>query len=156
MGRVAAGRLAVWLQRLKNRPPRWAGDALLFSKSSDPGSRRQKRPDFRQHFLNRLPLPHGQRSLRPSFSSSSFSPCTMRTPHFTFVSEGNPFRRLLIVSKEHLIVKVALSHGTPPFAIWSVKVGRICQSTSARNRTCSSTFAGSRARSFTLRGQGKE
>ena len=29
---------------------------------------------FRQHFLNRLPLPQGQGSLRPSFSSSSLSP----------------------------------------------------------------------------------
>ena len=73
---------------------------LLVSKSSGPGSRHQKRPDLRQHFLKRLPLPHGQRSLRPSFSSSSLSPLTIRTPRLTCVSEGNPFRRLLTVSKK--------------------------------------------------------
>ncbi len=72
----------------------------FLSKSSDLGLHHQKRPLFRQHFLNRLPLPHGQRSLRPSFSSRSLSPCTMRTPRPTCVSEGKPFRRLLIVSKK--------------------------------------------------------
>ncbi len=74
--------------------------SLLVSQSSDLGSRRQKRPDLRQHFLKRLPLPHGQRSLRPSFSSSSLSPFTIRTPRLACVSDGNPFRRLLIVSKK--------------------------------------------------------
>ena len=74
--------------------------SLLVSKSSGPGSRHQKRPDLRQHFLKRLPLPHGQRSLRPSFSSRSLSPRTMRTPRPTCVSDGKPFRRLLIVSKK--------------------------------------------------------
>ena len=42
---------------------------ISFSKSSGPVPRRQNRPDLRQHFLNRLPEPHGQRSLRPSFSA---------------------------------------------------------------------------------------
>jgi len=73
--------------------------SLLVSKSSGPGSRHQKRSDLRQHFLKRLLLPHGQRSLRPSFSSSSLSPFTIRTPRLTCVSDGNPFRRLFIVSK---------------------------------------------------------
>lgn len=41
-----------------------------------------------QHNLNTFRLPHGQRSFLPSFSSSSLLPWTMRTPRFTFVSEG--------------------------------------------------------------------
>jgi len=69
-------------------------------KSSGPGSRRQKQPDCRQHFLNRLPDPHGQRSFLPSFSVSSLCPWTTRRPRFTFVSDGKPLRRLLIVSKK--------------------------------------------------------
>jgi hypothetical protein len=44
------------------------------SKSSGFDLRRQNRPDWRQQCLNTLPLPHGQRSFRPSFSSSSLSP----------------------------------------------------------------------------------
>jgi hypothetical protein len=73
---------------------------FLFSKSSRLGSRRQNRPDFRQQRLNRLPEPHGQRSLRPSFSVSSLSPWITRIPRLTFVSDGKPFRRLLIGSKK--------------------------------------------------------
>lgn len=61
---------------------------LLVSKSSDFGSIRQKRPRARQHRLNLRPLPHGQRSLRPSFSSSNLSPWTIWTPALTFVSDG--------------------------------------------------------------------
>jgi hypothetical protein len=71
-----------------------------FSKSSGPDSRHQKQADFRQHFLNRLPDPHGQRSFRPSFSANSLLSWTIRRPRFTFVSEGKPLRRLLIVSKK--------------------------------------------------------
>jgi hypothetical protein len=71
-----------------------------FSESSRPGLRRQKQPDFRQHFLNRRPDPQGHRSLRPSFSVSSLVPWTIRRPRFTFVSEGNPCLRLLIGSKK--------------------------------------------------------
>ena len=37
LNRVAAGRRAVWLQRLKTRPPRWAGDYLFVPKSSGLG-----------------------------------------------------------------------------------------------------------------------
>jgi hypothetical protein len=76
------------------------------SKSSGPGSRRQKQPCLRQHFLKHLPDPHGQRSLRPSFSSNSFSPWMTRTPRFTCVSEGNPRRRLLIVSKKTAVRRI--------------------------------------------------
>ena len=60
----------------------------------------QKQPDCRQQRLNRLPLPQGHGSLRPSFSSSNLLPCTMRVPRLTFVSEGKPRRRLLIGSKK--------------------------------------------------------
>ena len=76
------------------------GDGLFVPKSSRRDWPHQKRPDFRQHRLNRLRLPQGQRSLRPSFSSSCLSPCTTRTPRLTCVSEGKPLRRLLIVSKK--------------------------------------------------------
>jgi hypothetical protein len=65
--------------------------------------------------LNSRPLPHGQRSLRPSFSSSILPPFTIRTPRVTRVSEGNPRRRLLIVSKKGLVVIVTSCHGTPQF-----------------------------------------
>ena len=93
---------------------------VSFSKSSDRGSRHQKQPAPRQHFRNRFPLPHGHKSLRPSFSSSSLSPCTMRRPRLTCVSDGKPLRRLLMVSKAGLVVVVELvcitesAHGTPP------------------------------------------
>ena len=83
--------------------------------SSGPGSRRQKPPELRQPFLNRLPDPHGQRSFLPSRSSSSFPPWTTRTPRFTFVSNGKPLRRLLIVSKRGLVVDVLQLHDPPPF-----------------------------------------
>ena len=71
----------------------------LLSKSSGAGSRRRKQPELRQHFLNSLADPHGQRSFLPTLSCSSLSPWTTRTPRFTLVSDGKPQRRLLIVSK---------------------------------------------------------
>src|SRR5262249_9504694 len=43
-------------------------------------------PVLRQHRLKRSPLPHGHRSLRPSFSCSSLSPWTTRRPRLTWVS----------------------------------------------------------------------
>ena len=88
-------------------------------KRNYPGSRRQKQPFVRQHFLKRWPEPQGQRSFLPSFSSSNLSPWTTRSPRLTCVSDGNPLRRLLIVSKKWLFVElfvVCLSHGTPP--VW--------------------------------------
>ncbi len=75
---------------------------ISLPKSNRPGSPRQNRPDLRQHRLNRLPEPHGQRSFRPSFSTSSLSPWTIRRLRLTWVSEGNPCHRLLIRSKESL------------------------------------------------------
>ena len=75
-------------------------------KSSDPGSHHQRQPLLRQHFLKRLPEPQGQRSFRPSFSSSSLSPWTTRTPRLTCVSDGNPRRRLLIGSKKMAVRRI--------------------------------------------------
>jgi hypothetical protein len=89
-----------------------ASSGLLrsFPESSGHGSRRQKQPAFRQHFWKRLPDPHGQRSFLPSFSVNSLPPWTTRTPRFTFVSEGKPLRRLLIVSKK---MAVRQNHAGP-------------------------------------------
>ena len=68
-----------------------------------------------QHFLNRNRLPHGQGSLRPSFSSSCLSPWTTRTPRLTCVSDGKPRRRLLIGSKGvAFVVVVFVSHWSAP------------------------------------------
>lgn len=86
------------------------------SKSSRRDWRHQKRPNRKQHARNSLRLPQGHRSRRPSFSSSCLSPCTIRTPRFTCVSEGNPLRRLLIGSKK-LFVIILAAHSTPPFAV---------------------------------------
>ena len=88
---------------------------MSLSESSTDGSPHQKQPDLRQHFLNRLRDPHGQRSLRPSFSLSSLAPWTIRTPRFTFVSDGNPLRRLLIVSKKWQVFGFSLVHYPPSF-----------------------------------------
>jgi hypothetical protein len=81
--------------------------------------------------------------LRPSFSSSSLSPRTIRTPRLTCVSDGMPLRRLLILSKKWLFVVEVLRHGTPSFpndnGTWRYF------SVLARNRTWSASFAGSRA-----------
>lgn len=109
----------------------------FLSKSSDLGWHHQKQPLFRQHFLNRLPLPHGQRSLRPSFSSRSLSPCTMRTPRPTCVSDGNPFRRLLIVSKKMAVRRSCVW-------TWDTSIRdtdqELAKSVLARNRTWSNSF----------------
>src|SRR5271166_5613890 len=46
---------------IKVRPAFTCGAGLFsFAKGSGPASRRQNRPDLRQHFLNRLTEPHGQ------------------------------------------------------------------------------------------------
>ena len=49
-----------------------------------------------QHFLNSRADPHTHGSLRPSFSRSSLSPPTTRSPRLTPVSDGKPLRRLLV------------------------------------------------------------
>jgi len=98
----------------------------LISKKNDLGSRRQKQPFVRQHFLKRWPEPQGQRSFLPSFSSSNLSPWTIRSPRLNCVSGGpcsillEPLRRLLIVSKKWLFVElfvICLSHDTPPIRL---------------------------------------
>ena len=66
-----------------------------------------------QHRLNSLPLPQGQGSLRPSFSSSNLSPCTMRTPRLTLVSDGKPRRRLLMGSKKGIFENFVAHDGAP-------------------------------------------
>jgi hypothetical protein len=59
-----------------------------------------------QQFLNFRFEPHGHGSLRPSFSISSLNPRTIRSPRFTCVSDGNPFRRLLVRSKKGAVIVV--------------------------------------------------
>jgi hypothetical protein len=88
---------------------------ISFPESSDPDSPRRKQPELRQHFLNRLPEPHGQRSFLPTFSLKTLLPWTIRKPLFTFISDGKPLRRLLIVSKAGSIFVDVLVHDAPPF-----------------------------------------
>jgi hypothetical protein len=87
------------------------------SESSDSGWCHRKQPVVRQQRLNSRPDPQGQRSFRPSFSSSTLSPWTTRNPRLTCVSDGNPRRRLLIVSMKGQIIGMFIldaNHGTPP------------------------------------------
>lgn len=86
---------------------------VLLPKSTHRGWIHQKQPEWRQHRLNRLPLPHGHGSLRPSFSSSSLSPCTIRTPRLTLVSEGKPRLRLLNGSKAGIFESVVVHDRSP-------------------------------------------
>ena len=81
---------------------------------------------------NRLAEPHGHRSWRPSFSINSLSPCTTRTPRRTRVSDGNPFRRLLVRSKGRLVgVILPLRHClNPPLQVPGIRPG------AARGRAC--------------------
>src|SRR5258708_5470791 len=61
------------------------------------------------------PDPHGHGSLRPSFSKSSLVPPTIRSPRFTWLSDGKPFRRLLLTSKAIGFEVFFLdSHDAPP------------------------------------------
>jgi hypothetical protein len=53
---------------------------------SGPAPRRRNRPELRQQYLNRSPLSHGHRSLRPSRSESSLWPWTTRRPRLTWAS----------------------------------------------------------------------
>src|SRR5262245_4527347 len=43
-------------------------------------------------------------------------------PRFTFVSDGNPRRRLLIGSKKWQFVEISVSHGTPPVLVRNVLI----------------------------------
>lgn len=107
-----------------SRPLGREGQYSLVPKSTHPDSPRQNRPDFMQHRLNTFPLPHGHRSFLPSFSSSSLSPWTMRTPRFTFVSEGKPRRRLRMGMKGAFVVVVVVQHGAPSFLELGLEEGQ--------------------------------
>ena len=87
----AGSRRAVWLQRRIKSPAAAASDSIHSSLKVVVAIDAIKSGPTSGSTLERLPLPHGQRSLRPSFSSSSLSPWTMRTPRLTLVSEGKPF-----------------------------------------------------------------
>jgi hypothetical protein len=78
--------------------------------SSRRDGERLKHRSRRQQCLNRFDDPQMQGSLRPSRSSSSFSPCTILVPRFTLVSLGYPLRRLLVVVKGEVFV-LDLHHG---------------------------------------------
>jgi|SRR5579872_4946975 len=98
-------------------PPGWPSGwrKISLPEERNPDSLHQNRPDSRQQLRKSLDEPHGQRSFRPSFSSSSLSPWTIRTPRFTRDSDGNPLRRLLIVSKKWQFIELLGGHGTPSF-----------------------------------------
>jgi hypothetical protein len=78
--------------------------AFLIPEKSSSVASRQKKPERMQQFLNFRVEPQGQGSLRPSFSTSSLFPRTTRAPRFTRVSDGNPFRRLLVRSKKGAVL----------------------------------------------------
>jgi hypothetical protein len=107
---IAASARGGFLQAGSNLlSPEWSAPHDLKRPSSPKSSDRdQNFSKRRQQRLNRLPDPHGHRSLRPSFSMSSLSPCTSCWPRRTLVSDGYPFRRLLVDSlKPHLDLLVA-------------------------------------------------
>ncbi len=106
---AASGPMArhVRVQKARSADVHRAGSDGSVPKSSRAGLRHQKQPFVRQHFLKRWPEPHGQRSLRPSFSSSTLLPWTTCVPRLTCVSDGNPRRRLLIVSKKMVVRQTA-------------------------------------------------
>ena len=124
---------AYWVGRFPTKNPRpghshRTGPCCSVSEKRSPGSLRQNRPPSRQHVLNRLPDPQGQRSFRPSFSSSSLSPWTILSPRLTCISDGNPRRRLLIVSKGHLFLEFVGLHGAPPVRVGELACGETCHS----------------------------
>ena len=89
---------AIWGLQGSNqaREGRLSSAVLLIPEKSDLCVHHRIFRRRRQHFLNFRPEPHGQRSFRPNFFNSSLSPWTTRDPRLTCVSEGNPFRRLLL------------------------------------------------------------
>ena len=71
-------------------------------------------PVGRQHRLKPLSGAARTRVLRPSFSTSSLFPRTTRLPRPTCVSDGYPFRRLLLRSKAPFVVQGIATHDRPP------------------------------------------
>src|ERR1043165_6296442 len=90
-----------------------------------PGGAGAEWPLARQQSLKRRQEPHGHGSLRPSFSSRSLHPRTMRRPRFTLVSEGNPLRRLLLRVKAGLVVDV-VCHTSSGWMVSAVGRDRTC------------------------------
>lgn len=84
--------------------PAYDRQSSLISEKSSRVDCRQKQPLFMQQCLNFLIEPQGQGSLRPSFSMSCLLPCTIRSPRLTWVSDGNPLRRLLVRSKKGAVL----------------------------------------------------
>lgn len=84
--------------------PSSSGAARALTFDSRCAVHRQNEPVRRQQRLNVLADPHGHGSLRPSFSTSSLSPRTIRSPRLTWVSDGKPFRRLRVTSKAEVFV----------------------------------------------------
>ena len=63
---------------------------LLSTASSRPARYRRSRSSACSNSGKRFAEPHGQRSFPSSFSASSLSPWTIRSPRRTFVSDGYP------------------------------------------------------------------
>ena len=80
--------LRILIVRMESRAAVEHLSSVLFPKSTRRDWHHQKQPVWRQHRLNGLPLSQGHGSFHPSCSSSSLSPCTMRTPRLTLVSDG--------------------------------------------------------------------
>src|SRR5436190_20769501 len=93
----------------------WGSDILLPKRSSF-CENRHVCPCRRQQFLNLRRDPHGHGSFRPSFSSNSLSPWITRDPRFTWLSEGNPLRLLLLGVKGLVGVDIVL-HKAPPVQV---------------------------------------
>ena len=108
--------LRILIVRMESRAAVEHLSSVLFPKSTRRDWHHQKQPVWRQHRLNGLPLSQGHGSFRPSFSSSSLSPCTMRTPRLTLVSDGKPRRRLLIGSKKGIFKSFVAPDRAPSMA----------------------------------------
>ncbi len=79
LGSLQVRYLRILIVRMESRAAVEHLSSILFPKSTRRDWHHQKQPEWRQQRLNSLLLPQGQGSFRPSFSSSSLSPCTMRT-----------------------------------------------------------------------------
>jgi len=113
LGSLQVRYLRIVIVRMESRAAVEHCSSVLFPKSTRRDWYHQKQPECRQQRLKCLPLPQGHGSFRPSFSSSSLSPCTMRTPRLTLVSDGKPRRRLLMGSKKG-IFKSFVPHDRAP------------------------------------------
>jgi len=116
------GRRVRWWCRPTQRTPK---HLRLGPKSSRRVRRHHNGQTSNNSVWNLRPEPHGQRSLRPSFSISSTSPCTTRSPRLTRVSDGNDLRRLLEHSKARQVVEIGFfpGHDTHSFLF---RGGGIC------------------------------